>query len=176
VAGASIPTEVAAPQCRNDALAPAEWCAEVRLEEASAMELNGYVSRRSIIPIERSQLSEVNQTADLEHAANAAVRSGTVSEFAGGVINGSALGAEELFSVASNTTLSLAALAACRRDTLVALDPLSTGISLFASEILLLEWLDPPNLMEISIGRLLRSSGRIRILAGGISNSPTKGR
>src|SRR5262249_49373033 len=121
-------------------------------------------------------LSAIIQRTDLEHAAAVAVKSDTDSESTVGVINNLTLGSEGLFSVASEAPFRLAAAAVCRSDTLLVVDALTSGISVLPSELLFLEWLDPPNLMEISIDRLLRSPGRIRILASRISNRPTKGR
>jgi hypothetical protein len=141
-----------------------------------AMELDCRVSQGSITAAEWPVLSKVDQLADLEDAAAMAVNSGVVPDLAGEVINGGALHAEGLCDVASEATLPLASPIVLCRDTLIALDAFTGGMGVRRSELLFQEWLDPPNLMEISTDRLLRSPGRIRILAGGTSSNPTRGR
>ena len=147
----------------------------ITADASMAMELDCRVSQGSITAAEWPVLSKVDQLADLEGAAAMAVNSGVVPDLAGEVISGWALHAEGLCNVASETTLPLASLVVLCRDTLIALDAFAGGMGVRRSELLFQEWLDPPSLMEISIDRLLRSPGRARILAGAISNTPTRG-
>jgi hypothetical protein len=148
----------------------------ITADASMTMELDCRVSQGSITAAEWPVLSKADQLADLEDAAAMAVNSGVVSDLAGEVISGWALHAEGLCNAASEATLPLASLIVLCRDTPVALDAFTSGMGVRRSELLFQEWLDPPNPMVISIDRLLRSPGRIRVLAGGISSSPTRGR
>jgi hypothetical protein len=63
--------------------------------------------------------------------------------------------------------------AAMSFDSLSGIESLTGGARLMAVGLLALEWADPPGLLPVS--RVLRSPGRIRILAGPDSTHPLKG-
>jgi hypothetical protein len=60
-------------------------------------------------------------------------------------------------------------------DRLAILEWLTGGARIASEGLLTLEWQDPPALLVVSQGRLLRSPGRIRILAGPGSRHPFRG-
>jgi hypothetical protein len=65
--------------------------------------------------------------------------------------------------------------AVSRADRLAILEWLTGGARIASEGLLTLEWQDPPALLLVSHGRLLRSPERIRILAGPGSRHPFRG-
>jgi hypothetical protein len=65
--------------------------------------------------------------------------------------------------------------AVLRADRLAILEWLTGGARIASEGLLTLEWQDPPALLLVSHGRLLRSPERIRILAGPGSRHPFRG-
>ena len=60
-------------------------------------------------------------------------------------------------------------------DRLAILEWLTGGARIVSEGLLTLEWQDPPALLLVSQGRLMRSPGRIRILAGPGRRHPFRG-
>jgi hypothetical protein len=65
--------------------------------------------------------------------------------------------------------------AVLRRDSLLVPESLTSGVLISANELPTLEWADPPALVLVSLERLLRSPGKIRILAVTGSAHPLRG-
>jgi hypothetical protein len=76
--------------------------------------------------------------------------------------------------LAGNTGLQGEIISVATRDTPHFLESLSLGSRVSYDESLCLEWDDPPVLLVVSRDRLLRSPGRIRILAGPASTHPLR--
>jgi hypothetical protein len=66
-------------------------------------------------------------------------------------------------------------LAALSREAVTVLESLTRGTRVAVAGTWALEWADPPGLVLVSPGRVLRSTGRIRILAGPESMHPLRG-
>jgi hypothetical protein len=75
---------------------------------------------------------------------------------------------------AGNTGFRTEILSVVRRDTPPCLESLAVGARVLSDAPLSLEWGDPPTLLVVSRDRLLRSPGRIRILAGPASRHPLR--
>jgi hypothetical protein len=66
-------------------------------------------------------------------------------------------------------------LTALSREAPPAVESLSAGARVTTATLLALEWADPPALLIVSQERMLRSPGKIRILAGPASVHPLRG-
>jgi hypothetical protein len=60
-------------------------------------------------------------------------------------------------------------------EALLAAEALTSGARISANGPLCLEWIDPPSLLIVASERLLRSPGRVRILAAPSSIHPLRG-
>jgi hypothetical protein len=66
-------------------------------------------------------------------------------------------------------------LATLSPEAVTVLEALTGGTRITVAGVWALEWADPPGLLVVSPGRVLRSAGRIRILAGPGSMHPLRG-
>jgi len=77
--------------------------------------------------------------------------------------------------LAGDVQLHFELLATPGSEALLDLESLMSGAHIAADAPLYLEWANPPSLLVVASERLLRSPGRVRILAGSDSVHPLRG-
>jgi hypothetical protein len=97
------------------------------------------------------------------------------AEYGRRLVSDAQFGLELLSTLADDAGLPNALHAVLSVDRLAILEWLTGGARIASEGLLTLEWQDPPALLLVSQGRLLRSPGRIRILAGPGSRHPFRG-
>jgi hypothetical protein len=122
------------------------------------------------LALRRADLEEA-----VEHLTAVVVETGPLSESAGRVIRGAGFGVEGVHGLAGHAGLPFDTLTVLGYNALPVLEALASGVRVSAAGLLFLEWADPPGLLLVSPERLLRSPGRIRILAGPCSKHPLRG-
>jgi hypothetical protein len=111
----------------------------------------------------------------VEHLTAVEVAPGLVCDLTGRALFSARLDVEAVRALEGNANPPIESLAALSNDRPSLLETVSGGIRISTTGLFLLEWADPPGLLLVSSERLLRSPGRIRILASPCSKHPLRG-
>ncbi len=152
--GLSVPSNVAVAT---------EGRREIRCEDETPIEASSAALRSSLIPIQWAGSLAFYTDAFMPFEAAAA-------------LHRDALGFVEFACViSSNVQFRLELLTIPSSEALLPAESLTNGARISADGPLCLEWVDPPSLLMVAPERLLRSPGRIRLLAGPGSIHPLRG-
>jgi hypothetical protein len=152
--GLSVPSNVAVAT---------EGRREIRCEDETPVEASSAALRSSLIPI--------------QWAGSLAFYTDAFMPFeAAAVLHRDTLGFVEFACViSSNVQFRLELLTIPGSEALLPAESLTNSTRISADGPLCLEWADPPSLLMVAPERLLRSPGRIRLLAGPNSIHPLRG-
>jgi len=152
--GLSVPSNVAVAT---------EGRREIRCEDETPIEASSAALRSSLIPI--------------QWAGSLAFYTDAFMPFeAAAVLYRDTLGFVEFACVtSSNIQFRLELLTIPGSEALLPAESLTNGARISVDGPLCLEWVDPPSLLTVAAERLLRSPGRIRLLAGPDSIHPLRG-
>jgi len=144
-----------------NALFQLEAAASLRRDTLALDEITAGTSRKAIGPTEWLATEAIGAEVAVEHLGRCRVDPALLSE--------------SRILLARDLQLRLEFLAAPGDEALLALESLTSGISISADCPFYWEWADPPSLLLVAGERLLRSPGRVRILAGPDSIHPLRG-
>jgi hypothetical protein len=111
----------------------------------------------------------------VEHMAAVQCRSGSPCGWAVRMAADAQFYFEWIHALTSDAAISIQLIAGLNRDVVSVLESSTNGSRTSIAGLLTMEWADPPALVLVSLERLLRSPGRIRILAGPGSAHPLRG-
>jgi hypothetical protein len=158
-----------------DALLLLECIKWTRSDTSGPIEFGSGILRDANGAAEWLALRGVGWGGAIERVATVAVDSGSLPEWVGRGVAGTGFRVEGLRVLIGDEGVPLKLLAVLSCDALTIFESLTSGSRISVVELLTLEWADPPALLLVSPERLLRSPGRIRILAGPGSTHPLRG-
>lgn len=162
---------------RIDAFEAMEFGLSVASDVAVATEGRQEIRCDVETPIEASRAALGSSLIPIQWAGSLAFYTGALMPFeATAVLHRDAVGFVEFAWVAlSNVQIRLELLAIPGSEALLPAEALTDGAHISADGPLCLEWVGPPSLLIVAPERLLRSPGRIRVLAGPGSIHPLRG-
>jgi hypothetical protein len=154
---------------------PIEVCSVSRRSGVNPVELTFSALGHWSLPVEATGAIAitVNTLLSLEHLARGQVDFRGRSEWSGRMPSNVQLYLEWLYGLTGDPNARGEILTVSSREPRSVLESPGGGASVVG--LLALEWADPPGLLLVSLERLLRSPGRIRILAGPDSIHPLRG-
>ncbi len=156
-----IPAECVGSVVSTDALMPLEFAALLHNDALGCVEFASVIPRKASGWAEFIATRAFGSEITIEQLGNLRVNPG--------------LGLESRTLLAGNVQFRLELLATLGNEDLLALESVMSGAHIAAGGPFYLEWADPPSVLVVAPERLLRSSGRIRILAGVGSVHPLRG-
>jgi hypothetical protein len=162
---------------RIDMPVPAEALRSIWHDLVKPIELVGAARGSTGVSAEWAGTLAVTADAPLRLECTKFLRSDTtgLTEFAISVLHDAYGATEWLRDLIGDAVAPIEILSILRRNAPSVFESLTSGTRVSVGGLATLEWADPPAPMLVSPERLLRSPGRIRILAGAGSSHPLRG-
>jgi hypothetical protein len=161
----------------SDSRPPAEALGSVGRSSASPINFAALVGSDFSTTAEWAGAAAITADTPVRLEGTTSLRTDTAAfaEYGRQLANNAQFGLELSSTLAGDAGLRNEFQAMLSVDRLTILEWLTAGARIASEGLLTLEWQDPPALLLVSQGRLLRSPGRIRILAGPGSRHPFRG-